>query len=158
MRVREKSGISIIEMLTVLSICAVLLSASGRLFFDGWSASRNAVKHAENSQAVSLIIKQWQKELSKTDPDNWQVIDNVFYTGSSVISVKEQHLVFDRNSTARAIYLSSNADCIFSIERHDSLADCAVLTLKVESKYYRTIKINNIRIVACKDSIIESGG
>jgi hypothetical protein len=94
-------------------------------------------------------MKRWQQEFRDTASDKWKMENGGLQAESLSVRAEENHLVFDDGVSTKKIFLPYGTGCSLSIERHESSADCAVLTLNVRSCYYSSIRTNSIRIVAC---------
>ena len=137
------------EMMVVLAIATLMLSLIGRMFADVWSAANSVVAGAEQHRLEVMIMERWQQEVGGTDPDEWCVGADGFSAGKTHVSVRDDGIVFGDGESARAICLPVGVKCEFTIEKHDSLADCAVLTLRGEREVFRKVSLVNVRMVAC---------
>lgn len=146
---KTSHGYSLIELLTVVAIATVLFSLVGRLFADGWLASRDAITHAENNRLVVIAAQRWQRTLRETDPADWRTNENTLRAGDRYIRRDEDTLVFGDGAGSSAVHLPTGIECTFSIERHPASVDCAVMNLAISSRFFRAARTNTVRIVGC---------
>ena len=146
---RERDGYTLAELLAVLAIMSMLIALVGKLWHDGWIASHHATEQAENNQLVTILSRMWQQELRGTTSSEWEVTDAGFRSGKHEIRHDGNHLVFANADSAKRIRLPETAKCVFSIERNQGAADCAVLSLTLPAWYFDQQRKNTMRLVAC---------
>ena len=144
-----KRGYTLVELLIVVAVTATLLSVIGQFFSDGWVASHRAFRRVESNQLCLLVMNQWQNSLRNTSPRSWHADENFFEAGSVLISTSASHITIRNNDSEKSILLPEGATCRFSIERDPTLDSCAVLDISWNSKFFRKIKENKVRFVAC---------
>ena len=144
-----KRGYTLVELLIVVAVTATLLSVIGQFFSDGWVASHRAFRRVESNQLCLLAMSRWQKSLRNTSPRSWRTDGDVFEAGSVRMSSSASHITIRSNDCEKSMLLPQGATCKFSIERDSALASCAVLDISWESKFFRKIKENKVRYVAC---------
>ncbi len=138
-----------VELLTVLAIFATLVSAATRLFGDAWVSIRRATTHMETAQTVRLVADRWRAVVHETQPGSWQIADGRFTAGAEQVFFDDRHVVFKNGDTERRLHLPGSLAGRFSIEHKEAGADCAVLTLEWERRYFRASATERVRIVGC---------
>lgn len=146
---KTRRGQSILELLAIIMIIAIIVTLTGKLFADGWMATRRAIAQADNNRMVGTAMKRWQRAFHETDPAGWTIKDGRFSAGQRSIYRDGDSLVFDYGTLTGHMYLPEDIECRFAIERHPGMADCAVMTLVLKSYYYRHARPHEVRIVAC---------
>jgi prepilin-type N-terminal cleavage/methylation domain-containing protein len=151
MKTQRNRGYTLVEMLVVVAISAVLLSGATRLFGDAWVAIRRATTHMQTAQNLRLVADRWRAVVRRTEPRDWQVADGRFAAGDERVFFDGRHVVFKNGDTERRIHLPGSLTGRFGVERRETGADCAVLTLEWERRYFRASATERVRIVGCAE-------
>ncbi len=145
----RRSGLTMVELLSSLVLVAVILSAGGRLFRDGWVALHRSIRHADAHQTVTLLMRRWQTAIGDTDPATWRADERSFRAGTLSVVQEGEQLVFSAGERVQASYGLGAQACNFGIERTPGAADRAILTVSMSRGPSRRPRVEDLRIVAC---------
>ena len=145
----RRSGLTMVEVLSSLVLVAVILSAGGRLFRDGWVALHRSIRHADAHQTVTLLMRRWQTAIGDTDPATWRADERSFRAGTLSVVQEGEQLVFSAGERVQASYGVGEQACNFGVERSPGAADRAILTVSMSRGPSRRPRVEDLRIVAC---------
>ncbi len=145
----RRSGFSLLELTAVIAVVLLGIALTGKLFADACVSIRDALEEAENSRLIGVVVRRWPQAFRDTRATDWKISGNTFVTGKVTIEQEDDALVFHDESGSGAVYLPHAFRCEFSIEQHNTGADCAVLVIHSESRRLGRILTNKVRVVAC---------
>lgn len=146
---RRRGGFTLIELLIVLFLFAVLSIAAGTFMVDALRALHLAERRVQMNRFVPVLHDVWRAALRESDPADWRIVDGGLVADDLAIHRVEDRLSIRYQSRERAVPLPSILETSIDIERNAGLADCAVLSLRWESRRLTTTTRHRVRLVAC---------
>ena len=139
---RTKKYYTLIEMLTVIAIIVVFMTAVMGFFHDGSKNCRTALKKAYMNSDATMLRKQWRTFVGGS-PGSFEIRDGVLRSGANFAKSDKETLVLSSDGKERKFIFPVNASFNFSIEKDDGLPESVVVEIKSPEQH-------KIRIVACE--------
>ena len=146
---KPRHGGTLIEMLTTVAVVGILVVVSADFLVDGMRAVAHTEQRAETNRLIYSLSDFWQNVLRGSDPGSWDGGGTAFFTDTVGVQFEENALVVRHEGTERRVALPSSFAVAFEVERHQNLADCAVMHLSWTSWYLARATTNEVRLVAC---------
>lgn len=143
-RIERLSCYTLVELLCVMTILAVLLSAVSLFFFDGSKICGETLRSADVNQEIALLRGKWRAFVKKCD-GNFIVRDGALVSGNASASFENGKLILKSGNGNTEAPLQEKIKALFSVEKNEGLADCIVLSITLPDGKQR-------RIVACHES------
>jgi prepilin-type N-terminal cleavage/methylation domain-containing protein len=146
---RRRGAFTLIELLAVLFLFAVLAITAGTFMVDALRALNLAERRVQMNRFVPVLHDVWRAALRESDPADWNLVDGGLAADELAILRRDDRLVIRYRSRERVVHLPSILETSIDIERNPGLADCAVLSLRWESRRLTTVTRHHVRLVAC---------
>ena len=145
----RRSGFSMMALLVALFLFAVITASTTSLVVNGLRRLSLSEKRAQMNQLIPTLQAAWQSTLRGTDSATWHMEGGTLVAEPLRITREEKNLLIENGDRLHQIYMPPIVDTTMTIERHPTLADCAVLDLYWESRFLSGVTTNRVRFVAC---------
>ena len=139
---KTKKCFTLVEMLIVIAMLAVFMTAVMGFFHEGSKDCRTALKKADLNSDVIMLRKQWRTFISECT-GNFEIREGVLRSGANFAKSEKGTLVLSANGKEKKFVFPENVSFNFITEKDDGLPDSVVVEIKSAEQH-------KIRIVACE--------